>query len=269
MNPVSIKVFASQLEESLTKEIERISAETSDEVVRYSRALYSVKKMIAELRRFAYSYQFKSRDEEIEFFKYIKPSALSQFFYYDALISFTISEPKDNIEKLKAYCEKQLASIQEFSNANLEFFKYCTSSGSYLDELYFIRKGEQVDDPNLDVQFSTGYDVILGRFIAGFLLIKFIEGRVQASSATPGSTLNWTSKKAHLVELIYALHKADVFNNGKADLKHIASTFESLFNVRLGNLYRQFQDISLRKTNRTVFIDELKEKLEERMDERD
>jgi hypothetical protein len=125
-----------------------------------------------------------------------------------------------------------------------------------------------MEDPSLDSVFSTGYDVILSRFISGFLISEFIDKRLQGSSSRKlSSTITWTSKKVHLVELIYALHKAGVFNNGKAELKEVATVFESAFNISLEYLYRKFQEISLRKIHRTVFIDMLKEKLEERLDE--
>lgn len=266
MNAVSIKVYASQLEESLAKEIQKISSQNANEVVRYSRALHSVKEMISKLREFTYSYQFKSKTEEIEFFKLIKPSMLGQFYYYDKLISFSVDAPKGDAVKFQAFCDHVLKNINAFTKENFDFFKYCTSSASHLDEMYFLSKGGDIDNPNRDLRFSTGYDIVLAQFISDQLLEKFIRAKTETlSQPMAGSGLCWTTKKAHLVELIYALHTANAFNDGKAELKQIASTFENLFQIRLGNLYRQFQEIGLRKINKTVFIDQLKQTLEERL----
>lgn len=269
MNPVdNINTFAKELEASLEKEIEQIRGETSDEVILYSRALHSVKSKLSELRRFTHHYKFKNQADEIEFFKVVKPSILSQYYYYDRLISFSINQPNNDLDKLKNYCEREMSEILSFSNEHLDFFKYCTSSAAYHDEIYFVRRDGQLEDPNLDAFFSTGYDVILSRFISGFLLIEFIKGKLKASlSTSTASRLTWTSKKTHLVELIYALRTVEAFNNGKAELKEIAATFEDLFNTKLDNIYKKFQEITLRKTNKTAFLDELKEKLEQRLDE--
>ena len=80
-------------------------------------------------------------------------------------------------------------------------------------------------------------------------------------------SLNWTGTKASLIELIYSLHGVDAINNGNVDIKQIATLFEGLFNIKLGNWYRHFQEIRLRKNGRTNFIDQMKKNLEERLDD--
>jgi hypothetical protein len=68
---------------------------------------------------------------------------------------------------------------------------------------------------------------------------------------------------------LYALQSAGSFNNGTVDLKELANHFQSYFNVDLGNYYRTFQDMRIRKINRTTFLDLLKGRLIQRMDETD
>lgn len=79
----------------------------------------------------------------------------------------------------------------------------------------------------------------------------------------------WTDSKSALIELDYALHSRGAVNHGKSDVKMIISNMESLFNVEVGNFYRTFQSVRIRKKNRTIFLDRLKESLEKRMDETD
>lgn len=81
------------------------------------------------------------------------------------------------------------------------------------------------------------------------------------------SSLKWTGTKSALIELIYALQSVDAVNNGKADIKQIADSFEHLFNISLGNYYRQFQEIRLRKNGKTNFLDDMREKLIQRLDD--
>ena len=69
-----------------------------------------------------------------------------------------------------------------------------------------------------------------------------------------------------MVELVYALYAGAVYNNGLAEIKEIAETFEQLFQVDLGNYYHVFNEIRLRKKNRTSLLDLLREKVIRKMD---
>lgn len=91
--------------------------------------------------------------------------------------------------------------------------------------------------------------------------------KVSTDSPHNLSPLKWTGTKLALIETIYALQSVDAINNGKADIKQIADSFESLFNISLGNYYRHFQEIRLRKNGKANFIDDLKEKLVHRLDD--
>jgi len=81
------------------------------------------------------------------------------------------------------------------------------------------------------------------------------------------SSIVWTGNKTDLVELIYALHLAGVFNNGKADVKLIATCLQQVFNIDLGNYYDLFQNIRMRKTGQLKFLDNMKAMLMKKMDE--
>ena len=79
----------------------------------------------------------------------------------------------------------------------------------------------------------------------------------------------WTGSKVSLTELLYALHSEGVFNNGAVDLKNIAEYFEDIFDIDLGQYRRTFLEIRVRKSERTKFINSLKENLTKRMDNSD
>jgi hypothetical protein len=72
-----------------------------------------------------------------------------------------------------------------------------------------------------------------------------------------------------LIELIYALHSEGTFNNGASDLKDIAAYFEHVFNINLGQYRRTFLEIRIRKSDRTKFINSLKESLTKKMNDTD
>ena len=80
-------------------------------------------------------------------------------------------------------------------------------------------------------------------------------------------TLTWTGAKTDLVELIYALHAVGAFNNATPDLRKIVEAFELIFNVNLGNYSRTFLSIRIRKTGQTAFLDQLQQRLMQRINE--
>jgi len=82
-------------------------------------------------------------------------------------------------------------------------------------------------------------------------------------------TQKWTGSKVALIELIYALHTEGVFNQGASELKEVATFFEEAFEVDLGQFNRTFLEIRARKSERTKFLNTLKEKLILRMDDAD
>ena len=86
---------------------------------------------------------------------------------------------------------------------------------------------------------------------------------------THNAKLTWTAPKVALIELLYALQSEKVFNNGSTDLKEIAEYLENIFNVDLGQYRRTFLEIRVRKTERTKFLNTLKETLEKRMNNSD
>lgn len=81
--------------------------------------------------------------------------------------------------------------------------------------------------------------------------------------------MDWTGNKIDAIELIYALQNNGSINKGTADIKEMAAAFEQIFNIDLGNYYHAFVELKARKSNRTKFLDSLKESLIKRMDESD
>ncbi len=270
MKTIDIKTFSDQLQESLKIRLETIGLENPDFTAKASKCLVSVRSIINQLKDFVYAYKFISREEEITFFKEIKPVFISQYYYYEKVFSIKIDEPFSGSDSLREYYFTELDSLQQFVKVNPEFYKYCLSNSTYFDEKYFTRSENSLNGPDVDTRFSTGYDNILSKIIAGQMVKEHLNALIQkidSQSQGQQSPLNWTGTKASLIELIYALQSVDAVNNGKADIKQIASSFENLFNVRLGNYYRQFQEIRLRKGGKTNFLDDMKEKLVQRLDD--
>lgn len=150
------------------------------------------------------------------------------------------------------------------------------------DPVYYTRKNYNslniTDTKNYyrAPEFSTSHDILLGKVMGYDLLVNYLQNRlynlqnpntVILHDIHKNSRLKWTSSKVALTELIYALHSSGAVNSGAAEIREIASIAEKIFNVELGDYYRTYLEIKLRKTGRTKFMDKLKNSLEKRIDE--
>ena len=240
---------------------------------------------ISKLKTFVHNYKFLSKDEEINFFKHLKPKFYSQLIYHQKIVGIQSHLPLATLNDIKNYYLNELKKINDYINSNHEFVTYYRSQTTSFDEIYFLRKEPDswllmnFEDYETDLNFTTIYDHKISKIIAFELLSEFIKSMLAkleiqhdlsgSQKTLTQSNVNWTSSKVSLVELLYALQSAGSCNNGTIDLKQLASHFENIFNIDLGNYYRVFQEMRIRKINRTTFLDQLKDRLIQRMDEAD
>ena len=265
---MDVRTFSEQLRNRMNEQIEAVRNEGGDELKATAKIIQVIRKSLLELKQFIHKYEFKDQGEEIRFFKEIKPGFLSRYFYYDELLSMSIKTSLMDVSGKKKYYHKALKRIQRFQRKNDDFYEYWIMKGSHMDDKYFTRKAEFADDPNIDERFSTGYDIKLAQILANKELKKYLcsgfKNLERGKEYEP--KLKWTGSKTALIELIYALQAVGVFNNSASDIKEIATCFEEVFDVNLGNFYDTFQQIRIRKRGQTRFLDLMKEKLSIRIE---
>lgn len=264
---MDIKEFSDQLRKQMDERVEVIRQQEQDELKATARAKSAIYNILIELKKFVHEYDFQNQQAEICFFKEIKPHFLSSYLYYDQLFLIKLNDSFNDQGSRKNYYCATLKKLHVFQTRNSGFYQYWLTGSMQMDEKYFTRAAHQSCNLNLDQQYSTGYDLLLSRLIANNKLRDYIQAALIKLDQNHHhqSGLKWTGSKAALVELIYALQAVGVFNNGAADVKQVATAFEELFDLRLGNYYDVFQQIRIRKINLTKFLDIMKEKLELRI----
>ena len=73
-----------------------------------------INKKIKELHRWLKKHTFTSIDDEIYFFKYVKPKLISQLIYYTKIVDIESNSPTSKKLKIK-YLEKELEQIFQYS----------------------------------------------------------------------------------------------------------------------------------------------------------
>lgn len=239
---------------------------------------------ISKLKNFITSYEFVDTNDEINFFKNIKPKFSSKLIFYQKAYEIQLYLPIGPLPDIRNYYSRELQKISEYQNDNKELLRYYRSNSTLFDEVYFVRKKPDswlllsLDDYETDLDFTTFYDQKISKIIAFDFLSEFIKESIsnldqknellKVNHKDTGDLI-WTGSKVSLVELLYALQSTGSINNGSIGIKDLANELQSLFNVDLGNYYRVFQEIRIRKSSRTSFMDQLKDRLVKRMDESD
>lgn len=277
--------FLNEITSKINTEIEvycidsDISSEKALHMINFIRPLFE------ELREFIHQYIFKDTNEEISFFKDIKPFILSKLIYFNDIYLLELRKPNGSKEVLKEYYKKKQMAITEFCNANLDFYQYYRSKATHLDRYYFLRGHENYQLCHncsmfdKDPLFSTCCDHRVAKMLAYDMLEIYLQQRLQnvereevietSRASLPDNPFKWTGTKVAAIELGYAIYAAGVLNNGNADIKEIMTYIEASFKVDLGDYYRAYLTMRERKRDRTSFLNSLIEKLLKKMKDDD
>jgi len=283
MEEITIKDYFSNLLQEADSEIQTIELNESDFLNVCRKVIDYLQDVMSELKSFTVGYKFLNDDEEIYFFKYLKPQIVSKLIYYNTIYNIELKRPTGSDDVQMQFYVSELDFLTAFFNQNLTFYQYYRTNACYLDDKYFIRGKPDIhliiDNVffDSDPQFSTSYDFKVAKVLANELLKIHLTNRVKELTndglrkRSNGSCCQmvWTGSKRGLVELIYAFDTCGAFDKGNTDIKTIAMNFEKMFNIDLGDFYHIYMEIKGRKINRTRYLDILQKNLLRRMEEED
>ena len=244
-----------------------------------------LQRSLEDMRTYIVNHPFSNKEEEIYFFKHIKPEVLSRLLYFTEIYNTEMRKPHGSIEVLKKYYNDRLDELTSYFESNLDFYQYYRSKATHLDSHYFVRG--HIDFklcPNCvpydrDPEFSTCYDHKAAQILANDMLCIYLNKKLhgvdkqviisKSRSFLPEHPFRWTATKIAAVELGYAIYAAGVLNNGQADIKEIMTFMEASFQIDLGDYYRTYITMKDRKKDRTSFLNSLIKSLLKKMDEDD
>lgn len=237
------------------------------------KAINIVAVSISELNSYILSQPFQSEAEEINFFKKIKPEFDGRMIFYLMLLK-------------KSHCSPETPANSDFHYLKVcndfqktPFWIYFKMGSTHFDQQYFLRSAQNNEviyeehqlyyDRRTNASMSAeaarivGYD-LFKEHLHKTMLIK-VQTTINDSKGAEKAGLQWNASVAAVTELIYALHEYGVF--GKSiEIKRIADCLSMAFNIRITNIYKTWEDIRLRKKDRTPFIRSLLVMLERRID---
>lgn len=282
-NEIDFEEFTRNIDCAIYEKIDvdnwNISIEVVLDVVEF------LQRSLEDLRTYIVNHPFSNKEEEIYFFKHIKPEVLSRLLYFTEIYNTEMRKPHGSIEVLKKYYNDRLDELTSYFESNLDFYQYYRSKATHLDNHYFVRG--HIDFklcPNCvpydrDPEFSTCYDHKAAQILANDMLCIYLNKKLhgvdkqviiaKSRSFLPEHPFRWTATKIAAVELGYAIYAAGVLNNGQTDIKEIMTFMEASFQIDLGDYYRTYITMKDRKKDRTSFLNSLIKSLLKKMDEDD
>jgi hypothetical protein len=270
--------FTSRLKKEVDAEIERIEHTEISSMTKSIEASRVLREAYSQLKAFVLSYAFPSEEEEILFFKEIKPRLCFRIIYYSKLYNIEMDRPAGT-EKQREYLNDLLNGINKYNSKRLDFIRYYRSGSSHFDSLYFLRGQTDTEQYmetfsyEFDPNFTTNCDFKVAKVLSNDMLSDYLMREIEAlndnnnlmmgSFGFPAIKLTWKGTKAELQEQILSWDSDSTF--GDVPLTQLHSYIQNIFNIQLdSNLSRVLDDLKIRLSP-TPYIDKLKNALLRRM----
>jgi len=261
-------------------EINAISETEPDPVARSERSAGVAGNTLLALKHTILQKDFNTANEEIHFFKYIKPKFYAQLLYHQYLYGLESRKPLASGGNLKKYAKKKLKLLADFFEEHAELYQYLRQRKTYLDQQGFLRANREANitlshhvidgDPN----FSTALDFEVADLMKNELLQAYFTNLSKpadtaiAFSAPAEDDIVWTGTLNAMNQLVRSLIRSGSLNNGNIPISKVIAKFEPFFHVDLKNFYRASQENRIKK-ERSSFLKQLVKVHEQEMDELD
>jgi hypothetical protein len=271
-----MRTFTERFYSALENQLAEITLSGEPLTDQYRASIKVSKKAMTKLKNYVSSYAFKSVDEEINFFKEVKPQFYSKYIYFINIHNFLLQKPTGGENIQRDYIQMHLAELKTFFDHNRAFYSYYRSGMTQLDAIYYTRGGfdvhAELEDFEEDELYSTSHDYKLSKIIANEKFQEYLKlenakiGQehilpIEGQKIFPFMHPNWTASPTDAIELIYSLKASGSVNNGNIDVSELVGIFEFVFQMEIKESYHKLLDISKRKKVIPIFLNKLKDGL--------
>ncbi len=272
--------FTAKLLSELAEDLKRIAVTSENRLQQAERSFKAADKAIATLKTFIADYTFKSSEEEIRFFKEIKPEFQKELFYNEEVVYIESKCPKGPSKARKIFIEGILNRIQAYFDKHKYIYNYCRSGETSLDTFYFVRSPKPipltpVSFCDIDPEFSNPHSNKVAKLKAFEQLSHYvfaIQQKNENEDKEPDPSLKdnkqklvFTGPPAALEEVLFAMNEKGWFNYGNFPASRLFQAFETILNIKLANPSRALIGMAIRKKGYTPHIDKMRDALIEKI----
>ncbi len=131
-----MKKLYNELITKLEVKIKEATIEHSGSIVFFEVIIELILKELVVIKDIVVKKGFGNLEEEIHFFKKLKPLLVSKLIYYNAIYKIEAKKPYGGDKIVKKYLKAELSKLKNYFDNNLEFYKYYRTNSTYLDHKY-------------------------------------------------------------------------------------------------------------------------------------
>lgn len=276
--------FVHDLLKKFETELASIAFDDLDPIEKLKQTVNATDAALTKLRKDVLVNPFASEQDEIHFFKIIKPQFYCWKIYAFERYSIETWLPREGEKKKRDFLLGEIKTIDRFFRLHDFHYQYYRMGAKELDELFFLRNNSQEASillPNVsepDPTFATKGDYLFAKFMALEKLASFVQQQILGldgmSPTTIGQTrsinLKWTGESINLVEIAYGLWLTGQINNGNASISEIVKWMEESLGIQIGRAYRRWTEISRRdRVTATKYLDRMRDSINVRLSDED
>jgi hypothetical protein len=275
-----MKSYTEKLHQELLVKLDELDRNYNPEFLTDTR-LNLIATVIDQVKLKLKDYYFELEEDEIYYFKKILPETLALYLYYSDKIEWDRIIRRGSPESSYKFTDHIYLQVENFRKEYKGLYEYIRDEKTHLDKIYFLRTSPFNSEskyqlrPIIDPCSPPVHCELLAMNIAYSRLEHEMKMSLKENTDKASSTisneddLGWTGTKAGATELLYALKRSGMIDNGNASLNKMKKWFEKAFSIDLGNISKIFQDIQSRKMNNISVFDKLKEAFKKAIDEID
>lgn len=274
------RVTWDRLYEELEVALADLQENNPDTIVRSRQAIDICRKSMETLKSIVLSVPFTNEEEEMHFFKHVKPQFHCLLIYYSKVYDLELRRPVGQQSAIQQFYVRELLKVDLFFESHVSFFEYYRSGAVDRDRQYFLRSApsphpvvyRNIDE---DRNFNTPMDYLVSKMRANDLLVLYFDKSINNTdddtkpAIGKSEKLFWTTKDISFYEVVYFFHANDWINGGRATATAIARALGKAFNKRVDHISKKLEEIRLRKKDRTPAISAGLARLIQRMEDDD
>jgi len=248
------------LYERMMAELERCGGEADSALMAAECCAANAERAMEDLRVWVEENPFATDEEEVCFFKYIKPAFYCRLLYYKELYALELYRPRGGRKQVRKYLKKHLRLVQGRIEGQEKLHVYIRSGDRIHDQEYFLRFWRKEGFPagTLKMEGDPGFRSVKDEEVAEImrddLLVEYLERELAGIEVPQGTAhnmlpgfrrLKWTGKIKWLGQLSYGLARSGLL--GDATVIDVARALGYIFHADLKNLYRANQEDRISK----------------------
>lgn len=139
-----------------------------------------------KLRHDVSKFEFETLEDEIRFFKEVKPLFTSEVEYYSLRYHAELFRNAVSDEcELQKFWRREQQRLDRFRSENDDFYRYYKEGDRYRDELYFVRRNSDLSNfprarvYDLDENATTSHDSLVSTLLALERYVAFVEDEMK------------------------------------------------------------------------------------------